>query len=182
MPPISIWSVSTRGCSSWKACRFLTFPETASRAFLGSWLAYPYKSWSWPTTKSKGLIRVWCQTVPSARSGLILIFTLDLKRISTIISLEAQGNKCQFSPRKPSILSSKVSRGKIVWAIIPAFWQSLVTLDISGNQIVFVPNYMSKFKSLVNLKLGDNPMKSVLPSSLFNAGKLRTFRYGYTVF
>jgi len=114
---------------------------------------------------------------------------INLKRVDTrmfklksLSVLDLSGNSITSLPRELTCLplqelilaNNKIQRLDPSLVSNRAFCQSLVTLDISGNQIVFVPNYMSKFKSLVNLKLGDNPMKSVLPSSLFNAGKLRT--------
>jgi len=113
---------------------------------------------------------------------------VNLKRVDTrmfklksLTVLDLSGNSISSVPREMTnlplqelILSgNKIERIDAGFASNRAFCQSLASLDISDNQIKFVPNFMSKFKSLVSLKLGGNPIKSVLPSSLFNSGKLR---------
>jgi len=113
---------------------------------------------------------------------------INLKRIDTrmfklksLAVLDLSGNSITSLPKELTALPlqelilcrNKLQRIEATFISNPAFCISLKCLDISDNQIKFMPNFMSKFKSLVCLKLGGNPMRSVLPLSLFNSGKLR---------
>jgi len=113
---------------------------------------------------------------------------INLKRVDTrmfklksLAVLDLSGNSIAVLPKELTNLplqelvlcKNKLERIEPSFVGNAAFCHSLNSLDISDNQIKFLPNFMSRFKSLVCLKVGGNPLRSVLPLSLFNSGKLR---------
>ncbi|XP_043283913.1 leucine-rich repeat and calponin homology domain-containing protein isoform X2 [Venturia canescens] len=104
----------------------------------------------------------------------------ELGRMSSLAELDAGCNEIVSLPPRigdlPRLRCLDLRSNFLVHLPIELTYLRLVKLDISSNRISVLPNELRKMKSLVELRLSDNPLTSP-PASLCIRGRTHIFKY-----
>lgn len=119
------------------------------------------------------------QTLLVAHNRLVSL-PEELGRMSVLAELDAGCNEIIKLPSRMGDLSRlrclDLRSNLLVQLPIELTYLKLVKLDISANRISVLPNELRKMKSLVELRLTDNPLTSP-PAALCIRGRTHVFKY-----